>query len=109
MEVICAPAIRGGQGRPAEEQCGYFTPAYCFGHMGVVHVLLSAGARADLRDEDSRTPLDALLSALRPEVEHLVQQAKEEGGSAVADKGRVGAPSAPAAVLPTPHYQSASQ
>ena len=46
---------------------------------------------------------------LRAEVERLVQQAKEEWGSARADESRVGAPSAPAALLPPPHYQAASQ
>ena len=80
------------------------------GHIGVVRVLLSAGARADLRDVYGRTPLDLLPRALHAEVERLlVQQAKEEKGSARADESRVGAPSAPEAVLPPPHYQSANQ
>ena len=65
-----------------------------FRHMGVVRALLSAGAREDLRDIDGKTPLDRLPCALRAEVERLVQQAKEERGSARADEGRVGAPSA---------------
>ena len=46
---------------------------------------------------------------LRGEVERLVQEAKKEGGSAKADESRVGAPSAPAVVLPPPHCQSTSR
>ena len=79
------------------------------GHIGVVRVLLSAGARAELRGTDGRTPLDLLPRALRAEMERLVQLAKEEKGSARADESRVGAPSAPAVVLPPPHYQPARQ
>ena len=76
------------------------------GHIGVVHDLLSAGARADLHDVTGMTPLDLLPRPLRAEMERLVQQAKEERDNARTDKGRVGAPSAPAAVLPPPHHQS---
>ena len=81
------------------------------GHIGVVRALLSAGATADLCNINGRTPLDLLPRALRAEVERLVasQQAKVGGGSAKADESRVGAPSAPAVVLPPPHYQPASQ
>ena len=76
----------------------------------MVRALLSAGARADLRDINGRTPLDLLPHSFRAEVGCLlVQQAKEERGSARADGSRVGAPSAPAAVLPSSHYHSASQ
>ena len=75
----------------------------CYGgHVGMVRALLSAGARADLPNIKGRTPLDLLPHALRAEVERLVQQAKEEKGSARADESKAGAPSAPAAVLPPP-------
>ena len=77
------------------------------GHIGVVRALLSAGARADLREIHGMTPLDVLPRVQRAEVERLVQRAKEEGGTR-ADESRVGAPSAPAAVLPPPHHQSSS-
>ena len=82
-------------------------PSIC-DHMLVVHALLSAGARADLRNINGRTPLDLLPRALRAEVE---RQAKEERGGARANESRVGAPSsAPAVVLPLlPHDQSGSQ
>ena len=46
--------------------------------------------------------------ALRAEA-RLAQQAADARGSAKADESQVGAPSAPAAVLPPPHYQPASQ
>ena len=84
--------------------------ALLYGHMGVVHALLSAGARADLCDISGRKPLDLLPCTLRSEVEHLVQQAKEERCSTRAEESRVGALStaAPAAELPPSHYQSAS-
>ena len=76
----------------------------------MVCALLAAGARADLRDTNGCTPLDLLPRALRAEVERLVQQAKEERGrSTRPDDGRMGAPSATAAVLPPPRYQPASQ
>ena len=71
--------------------------------------MLFAGAKTDLRNIGGKTPLDLLPRALCAEVGRLVQQAKEERGSARADGIRVGAPSAPAAVLPPPHFQSASQ
>ena len=82
-----------------------------YGHIGVVRALLSAGAREDLRDINGMTPLDLSHPpcALRAEVERLLQQAKVERDSARADESRVGAPSAPAVVLPPPHYQPASQ
>ena len=83
-------------------------PACEFGHIGVVRALLSDGAKADLLIMDSKTPLHLLPRALHAEVEHLVQQAKEERGSAMADESIVGAPSAPAAVLLRPHNQAAS-
>ena len=79
------------------------------GRIGVVRALLSAGARADLLDLDGVTALDRLPCALRAEVEHLVQQAKEERGGARANESRVGTPSAPAAVPPPSHHQSASR
>ena len=44
---------------------------------------------------------------LRAEVERLVLQAMEERGGARADESRVGAPSPPAAVLPSPPLQTA--
>ena len=69
------------------------------GHIGVVPTLLSAGARADLRNVNGMTPLDLLPRGLCAEVGCLVQQ---ERGSSRADESRVGAPSAPEAVLPTP-------
>ena len=89
-----------------------FTPLHvaCLeGRTEVVRALLSAGAMADLRDTIGRTPLDVTPYALLALVERLMQQAKEERGSARADEGKVGAPSAPAAALPSPHCQSASQ
>ena len=98
------------------------------GHIEVIRALLSAGGQAGLRDKSGMTPLDVVPPALRPEVELLVQRTKDEsrgsaggdergsaGGeergnaSARADESRVGTPSAPAVVLPPPHYQSDSQ
>ena len=79
-----------------------------FNHIGVVCALLSAGATADLRGLHGGTPLDLLPRARRAEVERLVQQAKEEKGSARVNGSRVESTSAPAAVLPPPHQQAAS-
>ena len=81
------------------------TACHC-GHIAVVSALLSAGAKADLRAVDGRVPLDLVPRALCAEVERLMQQAKEERGSARVDESRVGA-----TVLPPPHpgAQSGSQ
>ena len=109
--MACA-LLSGGAKVNLQTTIGSFAPlqAACHGsHIGVIRALLSAGARADLRDTIGRTPLDLLPHALRTDVEHLVQQAKEDWSSARADERRVGVPSAPAAVLPSPHCRPASQ
>ena len=103
-EVVCALLSRGAKvDLLARHGDSPLLVACQCGHIGVVRALLSAGARADLRDIHGRTPLDLLPCALRAEVEGLVQQAAE-GVSARTDNSQVGAPSAPAVVLPPPHY-----
>ena len=64
--------------RTKDRQQSALHVAFRFGQIGAVRALLAAGARADLRDIDGLTPLDLVPSALRAEVERLVQQAKEE-------------------------------
>ena len=107
MEVVCALLSAGAEVDQQEAWFGnsLLHMACLFGQTGVARALLSAGAVADMRDKSDKTPLDRLPRALRAEVERLVQQAKEAtGGSTIADESRVGAPSAPAAVLPPPHH-----
>ena len=109
-EVVCA-LLSGGAKVDLQNKNG-FSPLHvaCYkSNLALVSALLSAGAKADLRDIAGRTPLDLLPIALRTEVKRLLQQARGERGSTMADESRVGAPSAPAVVLPPPHYQPASQ
>ena len=106
MDTVCALLSSGAKVNRHAVKAGTPMHLACHnGHFGVVRALLSAGARTDLRDMNGRMPLDLLPCVLRAEVERLEQLAKERG-SAKADESRVGAPSAPAAVLP---HQSASQ
>ena len=72
-------------------------------HVGAACALLSAGAINDM------APLDLLPRSLHADVYRVVQLAKAKRGGIGADESRVGAPSAPAAMLLPPPHQSASQ
>ena len=51
------PAIRGGQGRPAEDGCSPLHSACYYGHKEAARALLSAGAKVDLQNKLGMPPL----------------------------------------------------